>query len=108
MIKFRLNSGLLLSTLFLAACATRQPILTTPAVSMTTANIPTDYKGKEIGPVNSRYCYGDEALTRKGDNVGLMDEVIFRAQQDSKATYITNATFFTEGKCIVLEGTAVK
>lgn len=98
-------SGLLLIS---AGCATRQPILTTPAVSMTQPSIAPDYKGKDLGPVTSRYCYGDEAQTKKGDSVGLMDEVIYRAQQDSKANYITNATFFTEGKCIVLEGTAMK
>lgn len=90
-------------------CATmRQPLLTTPAVSMTDTSTSADRKLVDLGPVESRFCYGDEAISRKGDTVGLMDEVILKAQKEKNASYIKDAKFAYEGSCIVLEGTAVK
>ena len=93
----------------IAGCATRSPLLSTPAVSMTQDSVPKGSTAKNLGPVTSRYCYGDEATTRKGDTVGLMDEVIMKAQEEKKASYIANANFSYEGtSCIVLEGDAMK
>ena len=100
---------LVLAALPLTACVTmRQPLLSTPAVSMTTDSVKPGHKAVDLGPVTSKYCYGEPATTKKGDSVGLMDEVVMRAQQEKKATYISNANFSYEGMCIVLEGNAMR
>jgi hypothetical protein len=100
---------LAIAVVAMTGCATvRQPLLSTPAVSMTQDSVPKDSKTVDLGPVESKYCYGEPALSKKADSIGLMDEVILKAQQDKKASYIANANFSYEGTCIVLEGEAMK
>jgi predicted small lipoprotein YifL len=100
---------LVLWVLSVTACAMRMPLLTTPAVSMTNPSFAPDHKATDLGPVSARYCYGEDAITKKGDSVGLMDEVTMRAQKEKNATYIANASYSYEGaSCIVLDGTAMK
>jgi len=97
------------SLAFFSCATSRTLILSTPAVSMTDYSFPPGTTFKASGEVESTFCQGDDAITNKGDrNVGLMDEVIYKAQQDSGARYISQAQFFTQGKCMVLEGTAMK
>lgn len=95
----------------LSACAHRVNLLSTPAVSMTENSFESTYKAKEAGAVTAKYCTGDDAQSSssKGTSqIGLMDEVIHKAQEQSGARYISNAQFFGEGSCVVLEGTAMK
>ena len=95
--------------LVVTGCATTSPLLSVPAVSMTNPSFPADYKPTNLGPVTSKYCYGDEASTKHGDTVGLMDEVTMKAQHEKNATYISDAHYSYEGaSCITLEGTAMK
>ncbi|MCM2282929.1 MAG: hypothetical protein NDI61_13900 [Bdellovibrionaceae bacterium] len=91
-----------------AGCATRYPLLSTPAVSTTEKSFVSGYKAKPVGPVNARYCMGEDSIAGKKSTIGLMDEVIARAQSETKASYISDAQFFAEGQCVILEGTAMK
>ena len=99
---------------FSLACTTRTQLLSTPLVSMTEiGTAPGSKKPIAAEAVSSEYCFGDKALSTKTINIGLLDEVIFRAQQKSKARYITDVQIFRKeefmGKtCIQLEGTALK
>ena len=94
----------------LVGCATPKTlILSTPAVSNTSNAFEPNAKFTDGGEVKSQYCRGDASISPGGDlNVGLMDEVISRAQKDHSAKYIANAQFFTQGNCVLLEGTAMK
>ncbi len=104
-----LASVIVIGGLALTGCATTSPLLSVPAVSMTNPSFPPDYKPTNLGPVNSKYCYGEEASTKHGDTVGLMDEVTMKAQHEKNATYISDAHYSYEGaSCITLEGTAMK
>jgi hypothetical protein len=106
-----LNGAILFSIGALtAACATPKTlVLSAPAVSMTNEGFDRNVKFISAGDVSSRFCTGDDPVSSKGDlNVGFMDEVIYRAQQDSSARYIANAQFFVQGSCMLLEGTAMK
>ncbi len=92
-------------------CAHRSQILSTPVVSMTetSSNEKID-KLQELGPVTSQYCMGDDPVStdKSSGDIGLMDEVITKAQKEKNARYIKNATFFSQGRCVILEGIALK
>jgi hypothetical protein len=91
-------------------CATAKYVeLSTGAVSMTEYSLPADYKAQSIGPVEVQFCIGDKKHSRDDDsNIGLMDELILKAQTETNAKYLTNATFFTKGRCMILEATAMR
>ncbi len=94
----------------LLGCATpRTLVLRAPAVSMTEISFDAGAKFSSAGAIKSRFCPGDNASTDDGDlNIGLIDELIAKAQKTSGAKYIANAQFFTQGNCMLLEGTSMK
>lgn len=106
-------AGALLSFVCGTGCATRTQILSTPLVSMTETGTAPGTKLTPAGKVSSSFCIGDKVMSTNTMNVGLLDEVIFRAQQESKARYITDMQFyikqsFFSNPCYELEGTAMK
>lgn len=88
-------------------CASRYTVLSTPMVSMTKYSY-TDGKLNEVGPVSERFCRGEQPLSSRTHDVGLIDEVTLKAQNAQGADYIGNAVYSIEGSCMVLEGTAYK
>jgi hypothetical protein len=94
--------------LLLTSCASMQPLMSAPAVSMSRTSVAPGTKSQEIGPVSARYCRGDDATTGSGSTVGLLDEVIRKAETSSKASYIGQASFQYDGTCIELEGVAMR
>ena len=86
----------------------RQPLLSTPAVSMTHDSVPAGKLAKSVGSVSSQFCPGDKSTLSRGDQTGLMDEVISKAQKEKNATYISGANFYLQGTCMVLEGEAMR
>lgn len=104
-------AALIICTAALAACATPKTlVLSTPAVSMTNNSFEPGVKFVSAGEIKSQFCTGDDAISvSKGEsNIGFMDELVTRAQNESHAKYIANAQFFTQGNCMLLEGTAMK
>lgn len=100
---------LVLMSFGLANCMTlRQPLLSTPAVSMTHDSVPVGKPAKAMGKVTSRFCPGDKSVLDRGDQTGLMDEVIAKAQREKDASYISGANFYLQGTCMVLEGEAMR
>ncbi len=77
---------------------------------MTDFSFPAGTKFTPAGEIKSQYCVGDDAQASSKDesNIGFMDELITRAQKDTHAKYIANASFFHQGNCMILEGTAMK
>ncbi|MFO1527101.1 MAG: hypothetical protein U1F16_14135 [Turneriella sp.] len=96
------------SALLTVGCLSmKTKVLTAPVVSMKQSDVAKP--GQVIGPVNSKYCAGDETIGDQDSNIGLMDQVILKAEKEHKATYIKDAQFFTDGgNCMMLEGTAMK
>ena len=108
--KFK-SLSIILFTLLLNGCAMKKHLFTTGAVSMSEYA----YSGnlKKIGPVKAKYCRGDPTKSTQGNEVGLMDETIYRAQKKKKAHFIKNASFSKKVKpfmppCFILEGTAYR
>jgi hypothetical protein len=93
--------------ILLGACASRFPLFSSPLVSMTKYSF-SEGTLSEIGPVEARYCHGDRAQTSTAHNIGLIDEAIYKAQQQTGADYISNAMISAEGSCVVIEGMAVR
>ncbi|MFW7381721.1 MAG: hypothetical protein ACOH5I_23130 [Oligoflexus sp.] len=96
------------------ACVTHwSPLMQAEIISMTKSDIP---KGsyRKIGEVQSQYCFSsgeeEKALTyRQGDAlIGLVDEVVMKAQKENGADGIYNANIEQSGLCVRLEGTAIK
>ena len=98
----------LVSPFVFVGCASRQALFTMPSVSMTETAPVRSKMGTELGPVSTSFCSGDQATSAKGNSVGLIDEVIAKAQKEKNASFIKNAQFFQNGSCIELEGVAVK
>jgi hypothetical protein len=89
-------------------CSSRYTILAVPAVSMTTPSLPAGTKGTPAGRVEAHYCTGDTPIVSKDDNVGMMDEAIMRAQQQSGASYLSDVTIQRDSDCVYVEGMAMK
>ncbi len=92
----------------LGGCSARYTVLTVPAVSMTEPAFDASYKGTPSGRVNVSYCKGDSAIASHDRNVGMMDEAILKAQNQSGARYLTDVTLSRDGSCLVVEATAMK
>jgi len=97
--------GVALSTV---GCAARYTVLTVPAVSMTNPSFDPGKAATSAGPVEATYCQGDEPLVSHDQNVGLIDEAVMKAQKQSGAAYLTDVTISRDGKCMVVQATAMK
>lgn len=87
-----------------SACATKQKILDVSAASMTKASIAADEKLQDTGPVTGEFCSSSDD---KG-TVGLMDQALKNAQDQHKVDFLTNVTFWSTGKCMIVEGSGGK
>lgn len=85
----------------------KRHILSAGLVSMTERG-QTKAGLKEVGKVEATYCSGDEPIVSRDGEIGLIDEVVMRAQRDSQVTYIKNAQFYSQGACVSLEGTGLR
>ena len=100
---------MVVSTLLtLAGCASRYALLTVPAVSMTNASFDPGGTYEDGGPVTAQYCTGDDAISSRDNNVGLIDEVVLKAQKGSGAKYLRDVTIMSDGSCVDIEATAMK
>ena len=92
------------------SCVSRTLMLDAPLVSMTKG--PKAKGGYKIGKeVTSKYCSGDTVTSTQDSTAGMIDEVVFRAQQSSKASYIAEVSIyevqkFFSGPCYELKGKA--
>ena len=94
------------------SCVTRTLMLDAPLVSATKG--PKAKGGYTIGnEVKANYCMGDQAISTQDSTVGMLDEVVFRAQKSAKTDYIAEATVYEVKKffsnpCYELNGKAAK
>jgi hypothetical protein len=94
----------------LTSCTTRSVMLDAPLVSMTDG--PKEKGAYSIGrDVSVRYCMGEDALSTKESPVGMIDEVVFRAQKEADSKYIAQVTIqevkeFFSNPCYELQGKA--
>lgn len=86
----------------LNACATRQTILTVPAVSMTRPSVDPTHVTQPGDKVSAEYCQGDDPITSDDRNVGLIDEAVMKAQRQSGAEYISDVTISQKGASSVI------
>ncbi len=91
----------------LVACTSREPLMSVSMVSMTKYSF-SQGNLQEVGLVETRFCKGDPAISSTSSNVGMIDEVVLKAQKEKRADYISNVLVSREGKCIVLEGMALR
>src|ERR1700733_5168687 len=88
--------------LMCSACVMKQKIMDVPMVSMTHPNLPENHRLRQTGPVTGHFCA--DSMNDKG-SIGLFDEAIKAAQNESHVDFISGASFYNEGSCITLEGT---
>jgi hypothetical protein len=93
---------------FVMGCSAHYKILSVPAMSMTVPSVPAGTTATAAGKVESEFCSGDDAVVSKDANVGMIDEAVAKAQQQSGAKYLSDVTISGDGKCIYVEGTAMK
>ena len=87
------------------SCAMKQRILNASSVSMTKYSSQKGQNVEEAGEVTGEFCA--DTLSDSG-TVGLLDEAIKDAQNKSGADFISNATFYSKGNCVIVEGMAMK
>ena len=85
-------------------CATHYHLFSTGAVSMTHYSSEPGETLEKTGSVNEKFCLGDKAEASQTMDIGLVDEVVTRAQAASHADFIKNVDFAMEGNCIVING----
>ena len=95
------NLALILIAAVSVSCAMRQKVLDTSAISMTHDSLKPGTELMTKGPVKAEFC--SDAFKDKGD-IGLMDEAVKKAQADHQVDYIMNASFWSTGGCMVVEG----
>lgn len=86
-------------------CAMKQKIMDVSMVSATHTHVPEGSRLVEKGPVTGKFCA--DSFKDKG-SVGLFDEAIKSAQQQSGVDFISTVSFFREGNCVSIEGTGQK
>jgi hypothetical protein len=91
-----------------AGCAGRYTILTVPAISMTNAAFDPSYRAAPGPRVEAKFCSGDDPIVSKDDHVGLIDEAVMKAQQQTGATYLSDVVIAREDECVVVTGTAMR
>jgi hypothetical protein len=96
------------SPILLNACATRQTILTVPAVSMTRPSVDPNHVTQPSDKLSAGYCEGSDAVTSGENGAGLIDEAVTEAQCHSGAEYPSVVTISQKGDCMVVEGVAMK
>jgi hypothetical protein len=89
-------------------CSAHYKILSVPAMSMTVPSVPPGSAAAAAGRVQAQYCRGDDPVVSKDANVGLIDEAVAKAQQQSGAKYLSDVTVSGDGDCVYVEGTAMK
>jgi hypothetical protein len=89
-------------------CAGRYTILTVPAISMTTASLDPSYRPTPGARVEAKFCDGDDPILSKDGHVGLIDEAVMKAQQQSGAAYLSDVVIAREDECVVVTGTAMR
>lgn len=88
------------------SCAHKVKILDATAVSMTHSSLEPGQNLVEIGDVESEFC--PDSMKDEG-TIGLLDMAIQGAQTKSGADWITNASFWRDGRgCISVTGTGKK
>ncbi len=95
------NLALILIAAVSVSCAMRQKVLDTSAISMTHDSLKPGTELVTKGPVKAEYC--TDAFKDKGE-IGLMDEAVKKEQTDHQVDYIMNASFWSTGGCMVVEG----
>ncbi len=89
-------------------CSAHYKILSVPAMSMTVPSIPPGTAATAAGRVQAQFCPGDDPVVSKDSNVGLIDEAVAKAQQQSGAKYLSDVTISGDGSCVYVEATAMK
>ena len=94
---------------FATGCSAHYKILSVPAMSMTVPSIPEgSAPATAAGRVTSQFCTGDDPIVSKDSNVGMIDEAVAKAQQQSGAKYLSDVTVSGDGNCVYVEATAMK
>lgn len=89
-----------------ASCAQhRVKVLDASAVSMTHTSVEANQNLVEIGDVEGEFCA--DSMNDKG-SIGLIDMAVENAQKKTGADWITNASFWRSGNCMVVTGTGKK
>lgn len=95
------NLTLVLIATVAVSCAHRTKVLDTAAISMTYDSIKPGMTLTNKGPVKAEFCM--DSWNQKGQ-FGLMDEAVKKAQSTAQVDYILNATFWSTGGCMEVEG----
>jgi hypothetical protein len=93
---------------FAMGCSAHYKILSVPAMSMTVPSVPPGTAATAAGRVQAQFCTGDDPVVSKDSNVGMIDEAVAKAQQQSGAKYLSDVTVSGDGSCVYVEGTAMK
>lgn len=97
-----------MAALSLGGCAARYALLTVPAISMTQPSFEPTHKGAQGSRIEATYCQGEAPISSHDNNVGLIDEVVLKAQKQSGASYLSDVTIFRDGQCVVVDAIAMK
>jgi hypothetical protein len=105
------NLLVLILATFLVSCASKVKVMDASAVSMTHDSIKPGEMLTPMGEVTGEFC--TDSSTDRG-SVGLFDEALKKAQAESHADFILNASFWSKttfgssSRCTIVSGEGAK
>jgi len=97
---------LIVATIF-AGCAHKVTLMDANVVSMKHRNLEKGQKTQKVGPVDAQFC-PEQFKQSSGETMGLIDEAIKTAEQETGADFIRNVRIYKLGNCVGVEGEAFK
>lgn len=77
------------------------------AISMT-MDLSQKVRFTEMNPVKGKQCITNKSHVKKNGGNFLYDEVVYQTQKKYKADALVDVTFYDDGGCVALTGTAAK
>lgn len=99
---------ILLLTGACTSTATRSRVLSVPVASMTHSKLPLGYKLRPGKAVIAKFCKGDAPIVETGDIVGMVDQVLYKAQTENQATHLLDVLVMRDGNCLTAEANAAQ
>lgn len=96
---------------FVSCTPAKVLVMQSPIVSMTKLNSGAVKTLKEGSAVEEKWCNSEKPVHKNSDgsqHYGMIDQVIWRAHQKTKADFFMNSRFYQQGDCMWMNAVVAK
>lgn len=101
--KIQILIGFFLAAGFVGCAPSKILVMQSPIVSMTKLNSGNAKALKEGAAIEEKWCNSEKPIRKNSDgslHYGMIDQVIWRAHQKTKADFFMNSRFYQQGECM--------